>query len=103
MHLCAHLCPAQHLTYSLSIIFVHGLGSNPDTTWGPRDSNWVNRFLLEDIPSAVRSHARIYFYNYETYYKRDAIQARLRTYGEHLLSHINTEIRGTEKVRAPSV
>ncbi|CAI6226687.1 unnamed protein product [Periconia digitata] len=85
--------------HGIDIIFVHGLGSNPDTTWGPKDGNWVNRFLPEDIPLSLRNHTRIYFYNYETYYKRDAIQARLRTYGEHLISHINLELRSTEEER----
>lgn len=68
-----------------SIIFVHGLGSNPDTTWRARRStntshpieetrpnsekyvNWVSDFLPSDIPPEVRKDARIFFYNYDSY------------------------------------
>ncbi|KAJ4288935.1 hypothetical protein N0V90_011276 [Kalmusia sp. IMI 367209] len=78
------------------IIFVHGLGSNPDTTWGPKDSNWVESLLPEDIPAALHKDLRIFFYNYDSYWKRDAVQARLWTLGKSLLDRIGSEMRATE-------
>jgi len=81
-----------------SIIFVHGLGSNPDTTWGPKDSNWISDFLPQDIPAAFHKEIRVYFYNYESYWKRDAVQTRLWRLGKSLLDGLCSQIRGTEEV-----
>ncbi|KAL8909884.1 MAG: hypothetical protein Q9171_004797 [Xanthocarpia ochracea] len=68
--------------HGIDIIFVHGLGSNPDTTWGLRDGQcWVSDFLPQDIPVSFRKDIRIFFYNYDSYWKRDAVQARLRRSG----------------------
>ncbi|CAP80021.1 hypothetical protein PCH_Pc12g03940 [Penicillium rubens Wisconsin 54-1255] len=79
----------------VDIIFVYGLGSNPNTTWRVRksnntsqsteetqsnseqDVNWVSDFLLSDLPPEVRKDARIFFYNYDSYWKRDAVYTRL--------------------------
>jgi hypothetical protein len=95
-------CTGHALNYALSIIFVHGLGSNPDTTWGPRDGRcWVSDFLPEDIPAAFHRETRIFFYNYDSYWKRDAVQARLWSLGKSLLDRITSEIRGTEQVESP--
>ncbi|EXK23881.1 hypothetical protein FOMG_19368 [Fusarium oxysporum f. sp. melonis 26406] len=77
----------------VDIILVHGLGSNPDTTWqklaknvsrnhtdpasqGKQFVNWVSDFLCEDFPPEVRRHARVFFYNYDSYWKNDAIEER---------------------------
>ncbi|KAJ5123879.1 uncharacterized protein N7515_007704 [Penicillium bovifimosum] len=77
----------------IDLIFVHGLGSNPDTTWQARNStntahlteetrpnseqyvNWVSEFLPSDLP------------------RRDAVYTRLQTVGTHLLEHIDGQIR----------
>lgn len=90
----------------LSIIFVHGLGSNPDTTWRARTPrttpnnideassdtdqyvNWVTDFLSDDLPLAVRSDVRLFFYNYDSYWERAAVYTRLQTLGNDLLEHI---------------
>ncbi|KAJ5960017.1 uncharacterized protein N7479_007167 [Penicillium vulpinum] len=95
----------------VDIIFVHGLGSNPDTTWRARRStntshpieetrpngeqyvNWVSDFLPSDLPPEVRKDARIFFYNYDSYWKRDAVYTRLQSVGTHLLEHIDGQIR----------
>jgi hypothetical protein len=99
-----------------SIVFVHGLGSNPDTTWraenqAPRiatgadpqpDSeryvNWVSDFLPDDLSQAAGKDIRMYFYNYDSYWKRDAIQTRLSTLANGLLDHIG-RIRQSKEVR----
>ncbi|KAL1594246.1 Serine active site containing protein 1 [Nothophoma quercina] len=78
-----------------SVIFVHGLGSNPDTTWNLKGSNWVRDFLPDDIPAASREDVRIFFYNYDSYWKRDAIETRLWRLGEGLVNSICSQIRVT--------
>jgi hypothetical protein len=99
-----------------SIIFVHGLGSNPDTTCSARkqiatsdravesapDSEqyvtWISDFLPEALPAAIRKDTRIFFYNYDSYWKRDAVHTRLWNLGNGLLEHINAGIRQSEEV-----
>jgi hypothetical protein len=61
--------------------------------------NWVSELLPNDLPPAVREDTRIFFYNYNSYWKRDALHTRLSTLGNELLEHIKTEIRRTEEVR----
>ncbi|KAK4193989.1 hypothetical protein QBC40DRAFT_344403 [Triangularia verruculosa] len=100
------------------VIFVHGLGSNPDTTWqavrraeaadtseeaapaNERSVNWVSDFLPEDLPPAVRRDVRMFFYNYDSYWKRDAVHTRLTHHGNELLEHINGEICVSEAERS---
>ena len=88
---------------------MHGLGSNPDTTWGATstshqpsdtvtDGRWVDQFLPEDIPEQLQQHVRIYFYNYDTYWKRDAVQTRLTNVGNNLLARLDSALRETDKV-----
>ncbi|KAI9658004.1 MAG: hypothetical protein M1821_002664 [Bathelium mastoideum] len=104
--------------HGTDIVFVHGLGSNPDTTWQaeqPVDAfktadtntrsahrqyvNWVSEFLPIDLASTSQKDIRIYFYNYDSYWKRDAIRTRLRNLGNELLEHI-TKIRQSEQERS---
>jgi hypothetical protein len=100
-----------------SIVFVHGLGSNPDTTWraekptttpdqvvdsvpdGDRYVSWITDFLPDDLPPTIRKDARIFFYNYDSYWKRDAVHTRLWNLGNGLLEHIKTGIRRSEEVK----
>lgn len=97
-----------------SIIFVHGLGANPDTTWsapkthdatapGPRDGvwpsvNWVTDYLPYDLPAHILPYTRLFFYNYDSYWLRDAIEARLWAMGEKLVSQISLQIRRSDEV-----
>lgn len=100
-----------------SIIFVHGLGSNPDTTWRARKPTttpnvpeealpdiseryvtWVSDFLPGDLLPATRRDVRMFFYNYDSYWKRDALYTRLSVLGNGLLEHISGEIRLSEEV-----
>jgi hypothetical protein len=95
---------------------VHGLGSNPDTTWRARKATtqhdrvvqsttdsedyvcWVSDFLREDIPSVVRQDIRVFFYNYDSYWQRDAVQTRLWDLSNSLLDRIGARIRRSEEV-----
>ena len=97
---------------------MHGLGSNPDTTWQTRndmtkpsrgnpavessntseDICWVAKFLSEDIDSVICKKLRVFFYNHDSYWKRDAIETRLSNLGSNMLHCINSEIRRTEEV-----
>jgi hypothetical protein len=95
------------LTSICSIILVHGLGSNPDTTWqklaknvsrnhtdpasqGKQFVNWVSDFLCEDFPPEVRRHARVFFYNYDSYWKNDAIEERRSRLGHELFEEVTS-------------
>ncbi|KAB8219540.1 hypothetical protein BDV33DRAFT_231417 [Aspergillus novoparasiticus] len=89
------------------IVFVHGLGSNPDTTWTARKSTettgasteyptWVSDFLPDDLSSLDRQDVRIFFFNFDSYWKRDAVQTRLSNIGNDLLEHITNTIRQSE-------
>lgn len=96
---------------------MHGLGSNPDTTWRarrveslqdeftrpqPTDDqyvNWVSEFLPSDLHPTVRKDTRIFFYNYDSYWKRDALHTGLSELGGNLLEQVKTKLRQTEEVR----
>lgn len=77
---------------------MHGLGSNPDTTWGTKGSNWVSDFLPHEIPPKFHKEIRIFFYNYDSYWKRDAVQTRLCTLGRSLVDELCSQKRRTEEV-----
>ncbi|KAF6806669.1 Kinesin light chain 5, partial [Colletotrichum plurivorum] len=92
----------------IDIIFVHGLGSNPDTTWtaaaDPSDKavlgserivDWISDFLLDDLKAKDRN-IRMFFYNYDSYWKKDAVQLRLETLGNELLEHLHGWIHISE-------
>lgn len=61
--------------------------------------NWVSDFLPNDLPTAIRKDTRIFFYNYDSYWKRDAVQTRLWNLGNGLLEHISGGIRHLGEVR----
>jgi hypothetical protein len=95
---------------------VHGLGSNPDTTWRARkiatepettDEEeyvcWVTDFLPQDISPVFRQDIRVFLYNYDSFWQRDAVQTRLWNLGHNLLNRISSEIRRTEEVGKSSV
>ncbi|KAK4667919.1 LOW QUALITY PROTEIN: uncharacterized protein QC764_0111100 [Podospora pseudoanserina] len=105
----------------IDIIFVHGLGSNPDSTWRatkhatrqattadiPEEAvtdneqfvNWVSDFLPSDL---FRRDVRLFFYNYDSYWKRDAVHTRLTNLGNELLEHIGG-IRMSEREQSRSL
>lgn len=59
--------------------------------------NWVSDFLPNDLPSAIYREARIFYYNYDSYWQRDALHTRLELLGKRLLDHVRG-IRRTEAV-----
>ncbi|KAH7111469.1 P-loop containing nucleoside triphosphate hydrolase protein [Dactylonectria estremocensis] len=99
----------------VDIILVHGLGSNPDTTWqklakndphnhadplsrGKKYVNWVTDFLCEDLPPDIRRHTRVFFYNYDSYWKRDAIDERRSRLGQELFEEVTSmEVKTPER------
>ncbi|KAK3937548.1 hypothetical protein QBC46DRAFT_460804 [Diplogelasinospora grovesii] len=111
-----HSLPAR--ASGVDIVFVHGLGSNPDTTWratrpaptpdAPEDARpdseryvtWVSDFLPDDLPPAIRDDVRLFFYNYDSYWKRDALHTRLFNLGHALLEQIHDKIRVAEAERS---
>ncbi|KEQ57652.1 uncharacterized protein M437DRAFT_61128 [Aureobasidium melanogenum CBS 110374] len=109
-------------TEGVDIVLVHGLGSNPDTTWlaeAPEDSitsdasdlsdiasasrakryvNWVTEFLVHDVYCADQFTPRVFFFNYDSYWKRDALETRLCSMADKLLASLELA-RGSETVR----
>ncbi|KAK4033241.1 hypothetical protein C8A01DRAFT_50136 [Parachaetomium inaequale] len=69
----------------------------PDTE---RFVNWISDFLPEDLPPAIYKNVRMFFYNYDSYWKREAVHTRLAHHGNELLEHINGEIRASEAERS---
>lgn len=60
--------------------------------------NWVKDFLPSDLPLGIRKDALIFFYNYDSYWKKDAVYTRLPTIGNNLLEHIDGQIRRSKDV-----
>ena len=83
-----------------SVVFVHGLGSDPDCTWTAKNAsssesgyiNWVVDFLPNDLPGDVKNGTRLFFYNYNTYWKRDAVKTRLARISLEFLGNLRNQI-----------
>ncbi|OQN95497.1 hypothetical protein B0A48_18369 [Cryoendolithus antarcticus] len=87
---------------STSIVFVHGLGSNPDTTWtatlpGSRPIAWIEDILPYDLPRGIRPSIRIWYYNYDSYWKRNALRTRLKHTGDDFRSRLKGLTRAAHK------
>jgi hypothetical protein len=102
-------------------MLVHGLGSNYDTTWlaeatensitsdvpaHPNDAptcgpkvyvNWITDYLVHDLDKTKRPTTRVFLFNYDSYWKRDALNTRLRSMADKLLSNLE-HIRNSETV-----
>lgn len=87
----------NHTDYDPSVIFVHGLGSNPDTTWGgggipggsreisTKSCGWITDLLPDDLKSeGLEKHVRLFTFNYNSYWMREANFTRLEEIGRNL-------------------
>ena len=115
----------------LDLILVHGLGSHPDRTWLARETkkkatasstihnlyfrsqqvsqigeeqyvDWVRKYLISDLADQCGADIRIYLYNYDSAYSRDAPAKRLRDLGNQLLAKITSRKLSATKVRTLS-
>lgn len=102
------LAPTDEQGNGLDLIFVHGLGSQPDSTWraekrvevvdlqsGNQQQQkeyvyWINHFLAPDLVSKYRRGIRLFYYNYDSAFYRDASEKRLQDLGDQLLSRITS-------------
>lgn len=110
--------PTDEQGNGLDIIFVHGLGSQPDSTWRAEkrvedlalqnDGNqrqqrkyvyWVNDYLAPDLASKYCRGIRLFYYNYDSAYYRDASEKRLQDLGEQLFSRVTSRRRSLKSVR----
>jgi hypothetical protein len=113
---CELLRPRQEAdAFCNSLVFVHGLGSNPDTTWrAPKKADseessadalklseyvtWITHFLPDDLPAELLPQTRLYFYNYDSDWRRDAVEVKLKDLGEDLLRTVGEDLRNPETV-----
>jgi hypothetical protein len=101
--------PRANLILSLdSIIAVHGLGSNPDTTWqsrttvpleGSSDQEiypiWLRDFLPQDLQKDG-FRVRVMAFNHNTRWKTNALNKSLEDYGQDLLRELAEKRRSVE-------
>ena len=111
------LDPGDEQGNGLDIIFFHGLGSQPDSTWRAKKRvealalrhgdqrqlkeyvYWVTDFLIPDFASKGRRGIRLFYYNYDSAYYRDASEKRLQDSGDEMLSRINLRRQSSISVR----
>lgn len=102
-----------------SIILVHGLGSNPDKTWrafGPhhkrqrsskQDSTdsvcWPTDLLPDRLEKANRRRDRVWFYNYDSKWYKDAVHAQLADLAKCMLHCIHDKLHPISGVNIPSI
>ncbi len=109
--------PAVKEGSGLDVIFVHGLGSHPDSTWRAEKGlealpsqkgsqrqqkeyvYWVKDYLIPDLASKGRCHLRLFYYNYDSAYYRDASDKRLQDLGDQLLAGISSRRQSAQLVR----
>ncbi|ETN44019.1 uncharacterized protein HMPREF1541_10884 [Cyphellophora europaea CBS 101466] len=98
----------------VDVVFVHGLGANPDTTWTatlpptkpaiPDEHDktqervcWVTNLWIDDIPAEVRRKTRIFFYNHDSGWRRDGVQGRLSTLAGRMLHELRGMPQGSAR------
>ncbi len=109
--------PTDEQGNGIDIIFVHGLGSQPDFTWRAEQRvealalqygnqrqqkeyvYWVKDYLIPDLASKSRRGIRLFHYNYDSAYYRDASEKRLQDLGDQLVSRISSRKQSLISVR----
>ncbi|PWY83619.1 hypothetical protein BO70DRAFT_379376 [Aspergillus heteromorphus CBS 117.55] len=82
----------------VDIVAVHGLASNPKTTWKQGDNDWLRDFLpRESIP------ARIMAFNHNTAWESDALTKTLYDHGCDLLRVLARARRTREERKRPII
>ncbi|KJZ68077.1 hypothetical protein HIM_12533 [Hirsutella minnesotensis 3608] len=71
------------------IIFVHGLGADPTKTWRHGDVCWISQLFPQDLKEkGIQSSVRLFTFNYDSFWVRDANSTRLadtaRSLGQQL-------------------
>ena len=60
---------------------------------------WVNDYLAPDFASKYSRGIRLFYYNYDSAYYRDAPEKRLQDLGDQLLSRVSLRRRSLKSVR----
>jgi len=72
----------------ISIVAVHGIGANVDTTWTTKEVNWISddKMLPQEQPTA-----RIMTFSYDSQWLgSESIDQRCSLIADHLLAHLKT-------------
>ncbi|KAL2126774.1 hypothetical protein VTI74DRAFT_270 [Chaetomium olivicolor] len=78
-----------------AVIFVHGLGANPATTWRSGGICWITDFLPDDFKDlGYQSRVRLFLFNYKSFWLR---RSRLRL-GE-TANALRQELKSDEVLR----
>ncbi|KAI9857892.1 MAG: hypothetical protein M1813_008007 [Trichoglossum hirsutum] len=101
--------------FCADIIAVHGLGSNPDTTWqsrttvpleGSSDQEiypiWLRDFLPQDLQKDG-FRVRVMAFNHNTRWKTNALNKSLEDYGQDLLRELAEKRRSVEERSRPII
>ncbi|KAK0743982.1 hypothetical protein B0T18DRAFT_194032 [Schizothecium vesticola] len=81
--------PGSHT--QTAVIFVHGLGANPNTTWKSGDICWITQFLPDDLNEVgSQSRVRLLLFNYKSFWLRRSRQ-RLGETANALLQELNSD------------
>ncbi|KAH6705334.1 hypothetical protein BKA61DRAFT_147868 [Leptodontidium sp. MPI-SDFR-AT-0119] len=104
--------------YCLDIVFVHGLGSNPDTTWQgttaptPRNDShdrrsnavksspvdWIIHLLPQDLQPQNLKSSQLFYFNYDSYWFRDALESQIDDLADKLIVDLSNLRRSAGKV-----
>jgi hypothetical protein len=68
-----------------------------------RRKSWIEGFLPNDLLTELLSHTRVFFYNYDSYWYRDALEIRPWDSADGLLFHVGTELLKCDQVRLHSL